>query len=664
MKKLTRKNLVAFSASRREAAAASAPRTRANIVRIAETRRNMRQKLKNAAKNIGSVEGVSAMEAIKEAKRAYYETGQSIMSDDAYDILETAAIRDGEMREDVGIRPEKGVPLPTPMTSLRKIKPGEDGLRRFLGGGTGWIVSEKLDGISALWHVPAAGQGQQPRLYLRGDAYIGTDVSQYIPYIKGLVKPPKGQGQLIVRGELVLRKADAAPGTPARSQVNGWLHKAIGAETARLPVRFVAYQLIEPAGYSRVSQFRTLSEMGFEVAWNMTFSELNEAMCVDLFKMRREASPYDTDGIVVAPEGKPVAVPAGAAYPTDMVAFKMPSADQIADTRVIRVEWRPTRLGILAPRIEIEPVEIGGTTITYVTGHNARFIETNRIGPGAVVRIRRSGDVIPIVDAVLDGVAPGLPEDGTWVWQGVHIARATNTNLSAELEKLKYAMKVLEVDGAGGATIEAVWKSADVRGISDIVTMDVGKLVAVLGKTLGPRLQERLKERLIAAPIVNRLLATGLLPPGVGLGKLEKLIALHGNPVTWSSVEVPSGWGAESWGTFIKALPAALTRVNEWNELVGIVTGAAGMPAVADVAAATPTAPLKGEVCFTGFRDKAWEKTLRESGWGVSDSVKRTLSALIIPDKDDPATYSSSKADKARQYNIRIYRKSEFPLVT
>jgi hypothetical protein len=81
----------------------------------------------------------------------------------------------------------------------------------------------------------------------------------------------------------------------------------------------------------------------------------------------------------------------------------------------------------------------------------------------------------------------------------------------------------------------------------------------------------------------------------------------------------------------------------------------------ATTAAAAP--PWKGDVCFTGFRDKAWEKKLTEAGWEVVDSVKKTLRALIIPDSEDPVTYSSTKAAKARQYNIPIYRKSDFRLL-
>jgi DNA ligase (NAD+) len=670
-KKITKANLMARLAAKKAAAAApTAPEnTRKKLNKANLLARIAAKKLRNSTAKTHMPVKVNmepAATAIAAAKRAYYETGEAILTDDAYDILETAALREGNIDEDVGIRPAKGVALPTPMTSLKKIKPGEDGLRRFLAGGRDWLISEKLDGISALWHVPAGDMGA-PRLYLRGDAYIGTDVSQYIPYITGLARLPAATRphDLLVRGELVLRKADAAPGTPARSQVNGWLHRAVSASGgSNLPVRFVAYQLISPVVPTRQEQMAALARIGFEVAWNILHhAELTEADCVEYFQARRAASPYDTDGIVVAPGLIPPApVPAGAAYPTDAVAFKMPSADQIADTRVVRVEWNITRLGVLSPRVEIEPVVIGGARITFVTGHNAKFIETNRIGAGALVRIRRSGDVIPIIDTVLDGVTPGLPDPVAepWIWKGVHIVRAdpAGTNVGTALEKLKYAFKVLEVEGAGGATVDAVWNKAGLRSISDIIAADPGKLV-VVGKTIGPRLHERLRERLRAAGHVEKLLATTMLPAGVGASRLEKL---PGAPITWAGLmTVPPGWSAVSWGEFIAALPAAIKQVDEWDALLGVTTG--HVPVSHSVAAAAAAAaPQKGEVVFTGFRDKAWEAGLAAAGWKTADAVKKTTVALIIADGEDPATYKSGKADKARQYTVPIVRKSEFAL--
>ena len=80
--------------------------------------------------------------------------------------------------------------------------------------------------------------------------------------------------------------------------------------------------------------------------------------------------------------------------PSISFAFKMILDDQTAEAKVLDVLWAPSKDGYLKPRIQIEPIDLGGVTITYATGFNAAFIEKNKINVGAVVEIVRSGDVI------------------------------------------------------------------------------------------------------------------------------------------------------------------------------------------------------------------------------------------------------------------------------
>jgi DNA ligase (NAD+) len=106
---------------------------------------------------------------LREAAAAYYNGGEPKMDDDVYDgLVERLKQMDPEhpFLDEVGAPPPQGaVALPYPMPSLDKIKPGEDALRRFLQA-TGFVMSEKLDGLSALW--------EKNRLYLRGDGLVGV----------------------------------------------------------------------------------------------------------------------------------------------------------------------------------------------------------------------------------------------------------------------------------------------------------------------------------------------------------------------------------------------------------------------------------------------------------------------------------------------------------
>ena len=123
---------------------------------------------------------------------------------------------------------------------------------------------------------------------------------------------------------------------------------------------------------------------------------------------RRGTSIYDTDGIVVGLDQIPRA-PIGARLPKDVVAFKMPLMEQSAETTIRTVIWAPSSQGYLIPKLEFDPVIVGGATIQFCSAHTARHVVSNRLGPGAKIIIRRSGDVIPTIDRVLTGVEPQLP---------------------------------------------------------------------------------------------------------------------------------------------------------------------------------------------------------------------------------------------------------------
>ena len=79
----------------------------------------------------------------------------------------------------------------------------------------------------------------------------------------------------------------------------------------------------------------------------------------------------------------------------DRDAFKMVLGDQVAEAKVVNVIWTASKDGYLKPRVQIEPVVLGGAKIEYATGFNAKFIVDKKIGVGSVISLVGSGDVIP-----------------------------------------------------------------------------------------------------------------------------------------------------------------------------------------------------------------------------------------------------------------------------
>jgi len=121
---------------------------------------------------------VQLVKLLKEASAAYYNGGTLKMDDDTYDgIVERLRSLDPKnpYLDEVGAPPAAGaVNLPYPMPSLDKIKPGQDTLTRFLATPGGFVLSEKLDGLSAAWNP------ETQKLYLRGNGLVGQDISHLI----------------------------------------------------------------------------------------------------------------------------------------------------------------------------------------------------------------------------------------------------------------------------------------------------------------------------------------------------------------------------------------------------------------------------------------------------------------------------------------------------
>lgn len=591
-----------------------------------------------------------------QAKEAYFTTGTPIMTDEAYDALEARVKREDPAAtaalDATGWTPKAdSIPLPVPLPSLDKGKLGERALQRFFETKKGpYVVSDKLDGVSVLW------DSRTGRLYNRGNGTIGSDITPYVPHIAGLVRAESGPH--LVRGEVVMRKADVKGTTPARSQVNGWLHneKVIGLTgTAVLPLRFVAYQICAPADISRMRQIKDLMDAGYEIPWYAFVLNLTGDILAARLLVRRAESPYDIDGIVVAKSGS---VPAQTAEnPADAVAFKMALDDQRAETTVVRVEWNISRQGVYIPRLEIAPVEIGGATITYVTGHNCKFVQDAGIGPGARVTIRRSGDVIPIVEGVLKPAAVQLPA-GTWDGVNIRAAGETPEQLTA---KLDHSLKVLEVDGVGPATAKALVEGG-VQTIAEILATPDEILATLVGPGLGPRLKERLTTALRVADLSKKILASPAIPRGFGKAKLATALAAYPDWAAWTTASAaPTGWSAKTWGEFCELVPAIRADVETWSRHVGVAAVPAARPTGGAGSGAQPQAPAaRGSICMTGFRDAALAAASAAAGYTQDDNVKRTTTYLIVSDAEDPATVRSGKAAKAREYGVRIMRASEW----
>jgi NAD-dependent DNA ligase len=128
-------------------------------------------------------------------------------------------------------------------------------------------------------------------------------------------------------------------------------------------------------------------------------------------------------------------------------------SEQIAEAKVVDVIWSPSKDGYLKPRVQIEPIQLGGVKIEYATGFNGSFIYNNKIGIGSIIELIRSGDVIPYIRKVItksdQPKMPNIP----FIWN--------ETKIDIMLENIEEADTVRE------KIITSFFKGIGVEGLSN-----------------------------------------------------------------------------------------------------------------------------------------------------------------------------------------------------
>jgi NAD-dependent DNA ligase len=584
----------------------------------------------------------SIVQRLKTASAAYYETSTPIMTDEEYDLLVdqlTKLDSNNSYLTQVGSNPKcDAVALPVPMPSLDKRKP--DTLKQTDLTKGPYVVMDKLDGISALW---CTGYNRKPSLYLRGNGLEGQDVSHCIGGIQGLhtIAVP----QAMVRGELIVPKGLFQN---ARNWVNGQLHQGTPSKDDLSKIRFIAYQVCNPASLTRSQQITWLQTRGFEVAWfridaNPTIESLST-----LFKERRAESPYECDGIVVCQDVIPSQ---SKSNPKDAFAFKMPLDDQRAQTIVKAVHWASSLDNRWIPRIEFDPVIIGAATISFCTGFHAQYINEQGIGPGAVVVIRRSGDVIPTLDSVLVPSVNGWqqPPNGLWAWDSNHV-HAIDTSTVASTEKLAlelaHGFVVFGIEGISKTTAKKLVEGG-IKTLQDILKASIDTLQTRIGKIGGSKLYSELPKLLAAATQQQWIYAYLGWPKGFGPIRIASMLELESNMSKWSTISLPpKGMSSESLAEILKVVPSYLA----WRSSFPIQSSIE-LPSLKP----KPAQQTRGFYVVSGFRDAELQTKLEAAGWIQQERIKKDTTMLLIPNDAKETT----KIKAAREAGIRIVLRNE-----
>jgi len=377
----------------------------------------------------GSVRAVDAVERIRELadqvvvlRDAYYR-GSPLVADAEYDAIEDELRRlieaDPEPAPDPNPLEQVGAPAvlhapvrhSRPMLSLEKATRPEQVaafLDRFPGQPV--VVMPKLDGLSL---ALVYSGGRLVRAVTRGDGTTGDDVTPLVrALVDGVPERVAAPGRVEVRGEAVMLRSTFAaynaahPDKPLinpRNAAAGTLRAKDPATVAGRRMRFFAFDLDTSEGGAAADLEQGLSALGFTVADMRHCDDAAGAQAViDGIEARRDELDYDLDGAVLRLADRDAYAAAGTRSnsPRGALAFKFAAEERT--TVLSDVVWDVGKTGKVVPVAWLEPVFVGGTTVTRATLANQEVIRARGVRIGDTVLVRRAGDVIPFVAGVLD----------------------------------------------------------------------------------------------------------------------------------------------------------------------------------------------------------------------------------------------------------------------
>jgi DNA ligase (NAD+) len=369
----------------------------------------------------GNIEDYTVTDLIlvlQTADDLYFNENESFLADDQYDVIKQYANRlDGSNPYFIGVGSEvRGgkIELPYQMGSLTQSYEGdvEKWVEKYKLFTEKICISDKLDGVSAL--AQYANRNFQIA-FSRGDGVEGADISRHLRKMKSVPKNVPTATLEAVRGEIIISEDNFKLMCEHSAKVGGRIYKNARNAVAGIMnassnpdwmydyIDFVAYEVVNPNFWSKDVQFENLKNYGFKTAPAFIFDgrRLNDDVLVQLVNSRRDSNKYAIDGIVLevndADLRRKINPTKDTLNPEFARKYKVASTDNVAIATVVDVHWNVSKTGYLKPRVEIEPVDLVGVTITYATGFNAKFIFDNKVGPGAKVKITRSGDVIPLI---------------------------------------------------------------------------------------------------------------------------------------------------------------------------------------------------------------------------------------------------------------------------
>ena len=604
---------------------------------------------------------------IQEANKAYYNS-QPIMNDNEFDILKEYVATKYPKNEavlEIGAPVDRNkVVLPYEMASMDKIKPDTNALFNWTSLYKGpYVLSCKLDGVSGLYTT----EGDVPKLYTRGNGKVGQDISHLIPYLR----LPKVKN-IAIRGEFIISKKKfqdkyAKEFANPRNMVAGIINqKKVDEKVSELS--FVAYEVVKPV-LKPSEQMNYLKELGLGFESSVLYCNehtlTNEKLSTLLVEWRSKYM-YEIDGVIVTNDQ---IVIRKSGNPEHAFAFKMVLSEQMAEAKVVDVIWNPSKDGYLKPRVQIEPIHLGGVTIEYATGFNGAFIRDHKIGVGAVIELIRSGDVIPYIRKVIVPADCAKMPSVSYQWNDTQIDVILDggdlINDETVREKVITGFfRGIGVEGLSSGNIARIIQ-AGYDSVPKIISMKIDDYLKVEGfKTkMATKIYEGVMEKVSSASLVQLASASNVFGRGFSEKKIELILEgvsdlLISNDTIVSKVEKVKAIK----GMATKSAEAFVSKIDDFVSFLKSCGLEKKMElelkeTVFTNACINSSHALFGKtVVMTGFRDKDLQDFLKKVGATLGSSVSKNTFVVIVKDSDA----DTGKVLDAKKLGINILTYDEF----
>ena len=632
---------------------------------------------------------------LSEASKTYYQESREIMSNFEYDKLydellaleaETGVVMAGSPTQKVGYEILSELPKEAheaPMLSLDKTKEVRV-LQEWLGDQEA-LLSWKLDGLTIVLTYEG---GELVKAVTRGNGEIGEVITNNARVFANVPLRIAYKGQLILRGEAVIRYSDFyqineeiedvdAKYKNPRNLCSGSVRQLNNQITAQRNVNFVAFMLVRADGVdfhnSRREQFEWLKTQGFEVVEYRMVKRASLPENVQYFSQKIADYDIPSDGLVLLLDDITYGDSLGrtAKFPRNSIAFKW--EDEIRETHLLEIEWSASRTGLINPVAIFEPVELEGTTVSRASVHNLSIMEGLQLGIGDTITVYKANMIIPqIAENLTRSGKMEIPKicpvcgGATEIRQMNDVKSLYCTNPDCQAKKIKsfsllVSRDALNIDGLSEMTLEKFIGSGLIHTYADIFHLDRHRETIVEMEGFGEKSYEKLTTAIRQAShtTLPRVIY-GLGIAGIGLANAKMLCRQfdfdfekmrHASEEELTAVDGIGTVLADAWISYFESeknnrlvddLLAELTIEQESTSAETAIF--AGMTFV-----------ITGSVTHFANR-KELQSVIEARGGKATGSVTSKTTYLINND----VTSNSSKNKRAKELGIPILSEEDF----